>query len=207
MADADAVQPSELTEASGQIISVLRSLLAERYPDLGRHVNTVARLCGEVGPSLELSSAEREALTRAAFLHDIGKLALPESILRKPEPLDEDEWRQMRLHTVIGERILRAAGVSGRVVDFVRSSHERIDGTGYPDGLKGTQIPFGARIIAACDAYDAMTNSRPYRLVPMTSYGAVLELMRGSGTQFDSVVVGALSETLLHHDSPVGTIA
>jgi two-component system cell cycle response regulator len=202
VADTNAARLAVASEASGQIISVLRGLLAERYPDLGHHVHTVASLCERVAPQFEMPLDEREALTRAALLHDIGKLSLPESILRKAEPLDEDEWRLMRRHTIIGSRILAAAGLDGSVIDFVRSSHERIDGTGYPDGLRGEEIPLGARIISACDAYDAMTTGRPYRPGPMTHDGAVLELMRGSDTQFDSAVVDALSETLLHEGSP-----
>lgn len=203
MADSTATQPLVAAEASGQIISVLRSLLAERYPALGHHVNTVARLSKLIAPELDLPGSEREALTQAAFLHDVGKLSLPESILGKPGPLDDDEWRLMRLHTVVGEQILLAAGLRGSVLDFVRSSHERIDGTGYPDGFEGEEIPLGARIIAACDAYDAMTSPRPYRRIPMTNDGSLLELMRWSDTQFDRAVVDALSQTLLHQTSPI----
>ena len=181
-----------VADASGQIILVLRNLLAQRYPDLGKHLNTVARMCESVAPEVGLPEDEREALTQAAYLHDIGKLSLPESILGKAAALDEAEWRLMRRHTAIGERILVAAGLRGRVVEFVRSSHERVDGTGYPDGLAGERIPLGARIIAVCDAYQAMTSPRPYRPVPMTNEVASLELMRKSGTQFDMTVVDAL---------------
>ena len=185
-------------EPSGQIILVLRNLLGERYPDLGRHVNTVAHLCEEIGPELELPEADRKPLIQAAYLHDIGKLSLPESLLRRSTPLSPDESELMRFHTVVGERILQAAGLVGRVLEFVRSSHERIDGRGYPDGLAGDAIPFGARIIAVCDAYEAMISRRPHRAEVMTSEGACLELMRGSGTQFDSAVVDALCARLLH---------
>ena len=148
MADSDAAESSVPAEASGQVILVLRNLLAERYPDLGRHVNTVARLCEQVAPEVGLLDQESEALAQAAFVHDIGKLSLPESILVKPDSLNEDEWRLMRQHPLVGAQILLAAGLRGRVIDFVHSSHERIDGTGYPDGLAGEEIPLGARIIA-----------------------------------------------------------
>jgi two-component system cell cycle response regulator len=196
----DGYSPAPLpdrAEPSGQIVLVLRNLLGERYPDLGRHVNQVARLSEWVGPKVGLDEAEREPLTQAAYLHDIGKLSLPEITLRRTGPLSEKEWSQMRLHTVVGEQILLAAGVRGKVLEFVRSSHERIDGTGYPDGLASTQIPLGARIIAVCDAFDAMTSPRPYRPIPLTRDGASLELMRGSGTQFDAAVVDALCQALL----------
>ena len=196
---ASAVNP----EPSGQIILVLRNLLGDRYPDLGSHVNKVARLCESIAPDVGVAEDEREALTRAAFLHDIGKLSLPESMLRSAGPLTEAEWGMMRLHTVVGERILLAAGLHGRVLEFVRSSHERFDGTGYPDGLAGEAIPVGARVIAVCDAYESIVSPRPYRPIPMTSDGACLELMRSSGTQFDPVVADALCRRLLRQGSVV----
>ena len=199
---ASAASPGD-GEPSGQIILVLRNLLGERYPDLGRHVNTVAHLCEEIGPELELPEADRKPLIQAAHLHDIGKLSLPESLLRKSTPLSQDESKLMRLHTVVGERILHAAGLVGRVLEFVRSSHERIDGRGYPDGLAGDAIPFGARIIAVCDAYEAMISRRPHRAEAMAPEGACLELMRGSGTQFDSAVVDVLCARLLRVGSPI----
>jgi two-component system cell cycle response regulator len=202
MADPRIAQPPVQVEASSQVILVLRNLLGERYPDLGEHVNTVAQLCEVVAPEVGLPDDERGALTQAAFLHDIGKLTLPESLLAEPGPLSEDEWGLMRLHTIVGEQILVAAGVRGRVLEFVRSSHEQIDGGGYPDGLAGEEIPLGARIIAVCDAYDAMTSPRPYRPVPMSSEGASLELMRSSVTQFDRAVVDTLSQSLLSDPLP-----
>jgi HD-GYP domain-containing protein (c-di-GMP phosphodiesterase class II) len=201
----DGVEPAEhpvQSEPSGQIILVLRNLLGERYPDLGTHVNRVGWLSDRIAPDVGLADDERQALTRAAFLHDIGKLSLPESMLRKAGPLTEEEWRLMRLHTVVGERILLAAGLQGRVLEFVRSSHERFDGSGYPDGLAGQEIPLGSRIIAVCDAYESMTSARPYRPIPMTGDGAALELMRASGTQFDPVVVDALCQRLMRERSP-----
>jgi two-component system cell cycle response regulator len=203
MADHDDSQaPGTDAEASSQVILVLRNLLGQRYPDLGEHVNKVARLCKAVAPGVGLPDDEQEALTQAAHLHDIGKLSLPESILTEVQALTASEWRLMRLHTVVGAQILIAAGLNGKVIDFVRSSHERIDGDGYPDGLSGEEIPLGARIIAVCDAYDAMTSARPYRPFPMSSEGALMELMRSSGTQFDKGVVDALSKALLRERSP-----
>ncbi len=202
MADSAAAESSVSAEASGQVILVLRNLLAERYPDLGRHVNTVARLCERVAREVGLRDEEHEALAQAAFVHDIGKLSLPESILAKPDSLNEDEWRLTRQHPLVGAQVLLAAGLRGRVIDFVHSSHERIDGTGYPDGLAGEEIPLGARIIAVCDAYDAMISPRPHRPTPMTSEAALLELMRASGTRFDIAVVDALCRLLLDPSPP-----
>ena len=200
MADRRTPESPPASQASGQVILVLRNLLAKRYPDLAAHVNTVSTLSEAVGREVGLADEEVDALKQAALLHDIGKLALPESILARPAPLDKDEWRVMRRHTVTGAKILIAAGVQGKVIDFVRSSHERVDGSGYPDGLVGEQIPLGARVIAVCDAYDAMTSPRPYRPVPMSGDGASMELMRASGTQFDVGVVDALCRILLRRD-------
>ena len=112
--------------------------------------------------SLGLEPEDVEAVRQAAQLHDIGKVAIPEAILHKPGPLDDDEWAFMRRHSVIGERIIGEAPALARVAAMVRSSHERFDGTGYPDGLAGKDIPLGARIVAVCDAFDAMITERPY---------------------------------------------
>ena len=127
---------------------------------------------------------------RPPQLHDIGKTAIPESILNKPGPLDESEWEFMRRHTLIAERIITAAPVSGPHRRLVRSSHERVDGDGYPDRLSGTEIPIGSSIIAVCDAYDAMIAARSYR-DPITASEAIAELRRCAGTQFDPDVVNA----------------
>ena len=196
MADRRTTESPQPRQASGQVILVLRNLLAQRYPNLGEHVNAVSTLSEAVGREVGMPDDEVDALKQAALLHDIGKLALPESILARPGPLDKDEWRVMRRHTVTGARILSAAGLQGKVVDFVRSSHERVDGSGYPDGLMGERIPLGARVIAVCDAYDAMTSPRPYRPVPMSGDGAFMELMRSSGTHFDTAVVDAVCQSL-----------
>ena len=112
--------------------------------------------------SLGLEHEDIEAVRQAAQLHDIGKVAIPEAILHKPGPLDDDEWAFMRRHSEIGERIIGEAPALARVAAMVRSSHERFDGTGYPDGLAGKDIPLGARIVAVCDAFDAMITERPY---------------------------------------------
>ena len=171
MADSNAVPSSSAPEPSGQIIRILQNVLGERYPTLGKHVNNVARLSSGAASEVGLPDEETEALVQASFLHDVGKLSLPESLLAKPGPPDEGEWRLIRLHTIVGEQLLIAAGLRGRVLDFVRSSHERIDGSGYPDGLVGEEIPLGARIISVCDAYDAMTSIRPYRRGPEDERG------------------------------------
>ena len=182
--------------AGRQAMDALVKLLGERYPDLGDHLDDVTELSSWMADEFDLLDEEREPLLQAAALHDIGKAAIPDAILDKPGPLDADEWAFMKQHTVIGERILGAAPALARAGRLVRSSHERVDGSGYPDGLKGEQIPFGARIIAVCDAYDAMTSPRPYRPTPMSSEGAQAELRRSAGTQFDPRVVAAFCAAL-----------
>jgi diguanylate cyclase (GGDEF)-like protein len=188
--------------AGRQTMDALVRLQGERHPDLGVHLDEVTELCGQIAHELELGNDQLEPLLQAAALHDIGKAAIPDEILSKPGPLEPDEWDFMRQHTIVGERILGAAPALTRAAPLVRSSHERIDGTGYPDALKGDEIPFGARIIAVCDAYDAMTSPRPYRPTPMSGEGAVAELRRGAGTQFDPQVVEVFCAMLARRPIP-----
>jgi HD-GYP domain-containing protein (c-di-GMP phosphodiesterase class II) len=137
-----------------------------------------------------MNAEQLDELRRAAELHDIGKAAIPDSILNKPEGLNQYEWGFMRRHTLVGERILSAAPALGPVARLVRSSHEHWDGNGYPDGLAGSRIPLGARVVLVCDAFDAMTRDRPYgRAIPPRD--ALAELRRCTGTQFDPTVVEA----------------
>ena len=131
----------------------------------------------------------------AAALHDVGKMAIPEAILEKPGPLTEHERVFVNRHTLIGARILHAAPDLSHLADIVRSSHERIDGKGYPDGLPGSEIPLASRIIFVCDAFDAMTSERSYARA-MTPEAAFAELQRCAGTQFDSGAVAALGRAL-----------
>jgi two-component system, cell cycle response regulator len=190
--------------AGRQSTDVLLRVLSERDPQLGTHLDEVTELCGEVARSLGLSDEEVTPLLQAASLHDVGKAAVPDEILNKPAPLDDEEWEFMRRHPVIGERILAAAPALARVARLVRHSHERFDGRGYPDGLAGEDIPLGARIIAVCDAYDAMTSNRPYRTA-MSREGALGELHGCAGDQFDPIVVDAFVTALTQRDEAVET--
>ena len=187
--------------AGGQSAAVLLRVLTERHPDLSEHVDGVISLTEKVGLELGMTEEDRTALWQAAALHDIGKAAVPDAILNKPGPLDDDEWAFMRRHTVIGERILDGAPALTAAARLVRSSHERFDGNGYPDKLAGADIPLGARIVAVCDAYDAMVSDRPYRS-GMSSEQAVEELSRCAGTQFDPAVVDAFVVALTRADVP-----
>jgi two-component system, cell cycle response regulator len=176
--------------AGRQSSDVLLRALAERHPSLGDHVHGVAELAVSIGARLGLPPEELEDLRQAAELHDMGKVAIPDAILDKPGPLDDDEWAFMRRHTIIGERILQAAPALQRVAAIVRSTHERMDGTGYPDQLAGDAIPLAARIVLVCDAFEAMTADRSYREA-MSHEVAIEELERCAGAQFDPRVVTA----------------
>jgi diguanylate cyclase (GGDEF)-like protein len=185
-----AAKATSRTSASRQTMDVLVQVLAERSPELGDHGSGVASLAVSVSERLGLSEAEAAEIERAAELHDVGKIAIPDAILSKPGELNEAEWDFIRRHPLIGERILSAAPALMRVAQIVRMSHERVDGQGYPDGLVGDAIPLGARIISVCDAFHAMTSDRPYRS-GMSEELALEELRRCAGTQFDPVVVDA----------------
>jgi diguanylate cyclase (GGDEF)-like protein len=176
------------SSASRQASDVLLQVLAEQNVLLDDHVERVAESSGELAEALGESGYEVLRIRLAARLHDIGKTAIPEAILDKPGPLNEREWEFMRRHPAIGERIVLAAPALASTAAIIRSTHERIDGHGYPDGLKDQEIPLGSRIIAVCDAFDAMTSERPYR--PAISVDAALEELRASaGTQFDAAIV------------------
>jgi two-component system, cell cycle response regulator len=182
---------SRRASAVRQSKDVLLSVLNERDAELRGHLTSVAQLARAVGRRLELAPHELHDLGLAAELHDVGKLAIPDSILSKPGNLNEEEWPFIFRHTLVGERILSAAPSLARIARLVRSTHERIDGQGYPDGLVGTNIPLLSRIISVCDAFLAMTEDRPYRRA-MASEEAIAELRRCAGTQFDADVVEAL---------------
>jgi diguanylate cyclase (GGDEF)-like protein len=176
--------------AGRQSSDVLLRALSERHPDLGDHVDGVAELAERVGARLGIEGEDLVQLRHAAALHDIGKVSIPDEIIGKPGPLDDDEWAFMRRHTIIGERIIAAAPALAPAARLVRASHEAWDGGGYPDRLAGEEIALGARIIAVCDAFDAMITARPYapaRSVPE----ALAELRRCAGRQFDPAVVAA----------------
>ncbi|HEY7604562.1 MAG TPA: diguanylate cyclase [Gaiellaceae bacterium] len=181
----DLVFPDRLGE-------LLLTLMEAYDSTLGQHARQVARIADAVAARLGLSVAERGLVKRTAELHDIGKLALSETVLTKSGPLDQEEWQEIRQHTLAGEKLLRAFPDLAPVAALVRSTHERFDGTGYPDGLTGAEIPLVARIVAACDAFDAMVSARRYR--PTRSSGeAAGELAASAGTQLDTDVVAALT--------------
>jgi two-component system, cell cycle response regulator len=178
-----------------QVRDVLLQMVTERTPELRVQIDDVALFAEGVGRRLGLRGHELHDLVRAAELHDIGKMAIPDALLAKPGALDAAEWEFMRQHTIIGERMLHVAPALAGVAQLVRWSHERMDGGGYPDRLMGDEIPLGARIIAVCDAFGAMISDRPYRRA-VSADAAVAELLRHAGTQFDPEVIAAFQAEL-----------
>jgi HD-GYP domain-containing protein (c-di-GMP phosphodiesterase class II) len=181
--------------AGRQSRDVLLRALYERDERLQGRLADIVELVRSVGRELGLSPDEVGDLALAAELHEVGKLAIPDSILSKPGPLTDDEARFLHRHPLIGERILASAPALAKVSKTVRSIYERIDGTGYPDGLVGDEIPLGSRIIGTCAAFIAMTTTS-------TSGEAVTTLRRGAGTQFDPVVLDALAAVVVVAPEP-----
>ena len=181
--------------AGNQSKTVLVRALSERHPDLVAHNADVSRMAELVARRLNVPDDQLAAMHHAAELHDIGKVGIPDAILSKPGPLDAEEWAFIRRHTIIGERIVAGAPALALVGRLVRSSHERWDGAGYPDELAGEAIPLGSRIIAVCDAFDAMVSERPYQSGRSTS-AAMAELQSCSGSQFDPAVVDAFCSVM-----------
>ena len=187
--------------AREQTRDVLVRIMQAKQPGLTDHTSHVSRLAVAVARRLDLDGEQIDEVARAADLHDIGKVGIPDAILEKPGALDAAEWELVRQHTLLGERILSAAAALRPVARIVRSSHERWDGRGYPDGLSGDAIPLAARIVAVCDAYDAMVSDRCYREA-MSPVAAREELIQEAGRQFDPEVVGVVLDALaeLGHD-------
>jgi HD-GYP domain-containing protein (c-di-GMP phosphodiesterase class II) len=189
----------QLGGASRSAVGALAAAIDARDNYTHSHSEQVVGMVAEVARRLGLPPSEVERVRDGAMLHDVGKVAIPNEILYKPGPLTDGEWRVMREHPVIGERILRRTPELAAIAPLVRHEHERWDGRGYPDGLAGQDIPIGSRIIFACDAYSAMITARPYR-EPMSEGAALEELRRGAGSQFDPRVVNCLLDILCERD-------
>jgi diguanylate cyclase (GGDEF)-like protein len=176
--------------ADRQTTDVLMALISERGAHLLEHVERVSDLTELCARRMRLPDADIRQAALAARLHDVGKAAIPDAIVSKPGSLDPAEWEFIHRHTVIGEQIIAAAPALAPVAEIVRASHERFDGSGYPDQLGGESIPIAARIISVCDAYDTMTNDSVYQ-ARVGAAAALAELRRHAGSQFDPDVVAA----------------
>jgi HD-GYP domain-containing protein (c-di-GMP phosphodiesterase class II) len=179
--------------------------LDEASPTLVHHGAGVAALAGAVGTRLRFGRSRLATLSRAALLHDVGKRFVPRALLEKPQGLAAHERRVVEMHATVGSMLLLQEGLLAEAA-IVRHHHERWDGSGYPDGLAGTAIPLGARIVAVCDAYRAMTEDRPYRPA-LSDSEARLELQNAADAQFDSECVAALLRALDRRDSAATVVA
>jgi putative nucleotidyltransferase with HDIG domain len=192
-----------LRERSTAAMESLSATVDARDAYTAGHSRRVQQLALAIGREIGLSHAELEILGHAALFHDIGKLAIPDSVLLKPDSLTGDEWGMMRSHAEEGARIIGRLGFLADAVPAIRHHHERYDGSGYPDGLMGEEIPLGARIIHVADALDSMLTTRVYRSArPATA--ALAELHAGAGKQFCPKCVAALERILPVDDEPVG---
>jgi putative nucleotidyltransferase with HDIG domain len=190
-----AAAEAETEAAYTAAIRALAAALDARDPYTAGHSERVSVLSVAIGRVMELSADDLEVLRLGALLHDIGKIGVPDDVLRKPGPLTPSEYDTIKQHTVLGARILRTVPFLARHIPIVELHHERPDGKGYPKGLMGDDIPLAARIVHVADAYDAMTNARAYR-PGRPSSDALRELWNYSGTEFHAEIVGAFTTAL-----------
>lgn len=183
----------ELARANGETLLALVSALDMREKNTRMHSQRVRDYALQVADRLGIGDRDRRALEYGALLHDVGKIAVRDATLLKEGKLDEAEWEEMHRHPDAGCRMVQKIGFLREAAEIVRSHHEHYDGKGYPRGLKGEQIPLGARIFAVVDVYDALTSRRPYR-EPMGHEGALGEIRKGKGGHFDPLVVDAFLE-------------
>jgi putative nucleotidyltransferase with HDIG domain len=189
-------QVIELNSAYRGTALVLGDVVEADDTYTGEHCKGVVRLALEVADAMGLDAHEKRNVEFGALLHDVGKIAVPKEIINKPGKLDENEWEIIKTHTIEGQKMLeRVGGFMREVGQIVRSSHERFDGNGYPDGLRGEEIPLEARIVSTCDAFNAMTTTRSYRKA-MSDSAAIAELRANAGTQFDPQIIDALIELI-----------
>ena len=183
------------TEDVSRRLTELAERLETKDGDTTHHTTAVARLAVAIASELGIEDEQLRHVELGALLHDVGKLAVPDRILKKPSRLTQLEWVAMRRHAASGERLLIRILDLPDVLAVVRSHHERWDGAGYPDGMRGERIPLGARIVAVADAFQAMVEPRAYR-PPRTPAETLAELMLNAGTQFDPACVDALRRVL-----------
>ena len=178
---------AEVAGAHG-VIAALANAVEAKHATSEQHCQRLAGLAHELGVKAGLEPAALKGLVFGALLHDIGKIGISDAILTKPKPLTAEEWRAMRLHPIIGERICEPLATAAHFAPIVRHHHERWDGGGYPDGLRAEAIPMGARIVGLVDSYDAIIHDRPYRPA-RDIHSAMAEIRREAGGQFDPELV------------------
>lgn len=179
------------------MVKLIFRIANEKNPRIEAHSRRVSRLCQQIGIAMGLNEEEIRKLKISGLLHDIGKIAIDNSILDKPEKLNEQEWDEIKRHSYIGYRILNNEPEMNEIAQYILYHHERLDGTGYPRGLKQEEIPLLSRIITVADAYDAMTSKRQYKVV-LNKNTAVKELVKNKGTQFDPDIVDVFIEKVLN---------
>ena len=178
-----------------QFLVHLSRYIDRRISRSGKHSARVAEWAHSTAAELDCSEEDVQSIFWAALLHDVGKIGIPEDILTKTSPLTDEDWSWIRLHPILGSNIVQAAKIRAQVAAMIMAHQEKVDGTGYPQGLCGEEIPLGARILAVVDAYDAMTSDRVYR--DARSHGEAMdELLRLGGQHFDAEVVDAFAEVL-----------
>jgi diguanylate cyclase (GGDEF)-like protein len=178
--------------------SALAHAVGLRMAVPGEEASTVPHYAAVIAERIGLPDADRAMLRLASILHDVGKMSVPEQILRRPGPLNADEYAQVKSHPVAGAEIVSHIDGLAPAAEWIRHSHERVDGTGYPDGLRGDRIPLPSRVLLVADAYDSMTSERPY-VIPLPPEVALAELQLGAGRQFDAACVAALAAYLAEH--------
>ncbi|HEY7524000.1 MAG TPA: HD domain-containing phosphohydrolase [Candidatus Limnocylindrales bacterium] len=183
-------------EASHAVVTALANAVEAKDAMTEHHCQRLAQLASRMALRLGLTIAETDAIAYGALLHDVGKIGVPESVITKPYPLDDEEWDLMRRHPEIGERICAPLAAFAAFGPIIRHHHERWDGTGYPDGLRGEGIPVGARIVSLVDSFDAMTHDRTYRAARPVD-AALGEIVSQSERQFDPELVPLLVEETL----------
>jgi HD-GYP domain-containing protein (c-di-GMP phosphodiesterase class II) len=195
----------EVKKTHLETIAALSRSVDARDSYAGPHTERVSDIAVGLAKRLGYAGADLDAIEVGALMHDIGKIGIPESILHKPGPLDDDEWIVMKRHPVISELIIEESDLSPIVTQIARSSHERMDGRGYPDGLAGDDIPLPARIVLVADAFDALTTDRPYRRARRPK-AALEEIAANSGDQFCPKVVAALKRLYAEEPTVLGEV-
>jgi putative nucleotidyltransferase with HDIG domain len=183
-----------------EAVHALVRAIEYRAPHVGEHSRAVSNIARHLGAEMALPREQIDLLTIGALLHDVGKIGLPDSILSKPGVLTEEEREIVRRHPVLGAEIVEPVRGLSSVLPTIKHHHERFDGKGYPDGLRGEDIPFAARLVFVADALDSMVRDRPYRF-RLSEEDALEEIVRNSGTQFDPDIVRALVEMVRESDS------